>query len=76
MVLVLILAVVYSASRREARTLDAADKITAAEMMRAVSLFNEMNESHKSETKGASNEEVDAGELVNLCRIPKPTTRM
>ena len=43
MVLVLILAVVYSASRREDRTLDAADKITAAEMMRAVSLFNEMN---------------------------------
>jgi hypothetical protein len=43
MVMVLVLAVVYSASRREARTLDAADKFTAAEMMRAVSLFNEMS---------------------------------
>ncbi|MFT6657951.1 hypothetical protein [Maritalea sp.] len=49
MVLVLILAVVYSASRREARTLDAADKITAAEMMRAVSLFNEMNANREAE---------------------------
>lgn len=43
MVLVLILSVVYSASRREARTLDVADKITAAEMMRAVALFRDMN---------------------------------
>lgn len=42
MVLVLILSVVYSASRREARTLDVADKITAAEMMRAVALFRDM----------------------------------
>lgn len=62
MVLVLILAVVYSASRREARTLDAADKITAAEMMRAVSLFNEMNENHKSETKGTDRKELDVDE--------------
>ncbi|WP_084634222.1 hypothetical protein [Maritalea myrionectae] len=43
MVLVLILSVVHSASRREARTLDVADKITAAEMMRAVALFRDMN---------------------------------
>lgn len=63
MVLVLILAVVYSASRREARTLDAADKITAAEMMRAVSLFNEMNENHKSETKGTDRKELDVDEI-------------
>jgi hypothetical protein len=41
-VLVLILAVVYSAARRESQALDAADKITAAEMMRSVALFREM----------------------------------
>jgi len=49
MVLVLILSIVYSASRRESRTLDAADKITAAEMMRAVSLFNEMNANREAQ---------------------------
>ena len=51
MVLVFVLAVVYSASRREARTLDAADKFTAAEMMRAVSLFNEMSAATKQATQ-------------------------
>ncbi|MEX0627693.1 MAG: hypothetical protein WD230_03570, partial [Cucumibacter sp.] len=51
-VLVLILAVVYSAARRESQTLDAADKITAAEMMRSVALYREM-------TSAASGEAAD-----------------
>lgn len=51
-VLVLILAVVYSAARRESQTLDAADKITAAEMMRSVALYREM-------TSAASGEATD-----------------
>lgn len=59
MVLVLILAVVYSASRREARTLDAADKITAAEMMRAVSLFNEMNANREAEVAQRAPKPID-----------------
>lgn len=42
-VLVLVLSVVYSAARREAAALDMADKITAAEMMRSVALYREMN---------------------------------
>jgi len=42
-VLVLILSVAHSAIRREAEVLEPAEKITAAEMMRAVSLYNEMN---------------------------------
>lgn len=41
-VLVFVLSVVYSAASREARALDLADRITAAEMMRSVALFREM----------------------------------
>jgi len=41
-VLVFVLSVVYSAASREARALDLADRITAAEMMRSVALYREM----------------------------------
>lgn len=59
MVMVLVLAVVYSASRREARTLDAADKFTAAEMMRAVSLFNEMSAANQQAARNVNPEKED-----------------
>jgi len=58
-VLVLILAVVYSASRREARTLEAADKISAAEMMRAVSMFNEMNANQQRQSEIGDDDELE-----------------
>lgn len=55
-VLVLILAVVYSAARRESQALDAADKITAAEMMRSVALFREMTAREASPARPAEPE--------------------
>ncbi|NOZ32717.1 MAG: hypothetical protein GXP01_06510 [Alphaproteobacteria bacterium] len=42
MVLVFVLSVVHSASRREAVALAAADRITAGEMMRSVALYRQM----------------------------------
>lgn len=79
MVLVLILSVVHSASRREARTMDVADKITAAEMMRAVALFRNMNtdlppEQMEKAIEYAANEKGEAVEKPDDGKKPEAET--
>ncbi|MGJ8529186.1 hypothetical protein [Maritalea sp.] len=74
MVLVLILAVVYSASRREAQTLDVADKITAAEMMRAVSLFNEMNTNARPASEPSDPPQTEEVEEDEPEQVPEVAT--
>ncbi len=79
MVLVLILSVVHSASRREARTMDVADKITAAEMMRAVTLFRNMNsdlppEQMQKAIEYAANEKGAAVEKPDDSKKPEAET--
>ncbi|MEL7430600.1 MAG: hypothetical protein AAFN43_11455 [Pseudomonadota bacterium] len=58
-ILVLILAVAHSAIRQDAQLLEPAEKITAAEMMRAVSLYKRMtaDEVDKAEQEEKAGEE-------------------
>ncbi|MEM8650116.1 MAG: hypothetical protein AAGF54_06260 [Pseudomonadota bacterium] len=67
-VLVLVLCVAHSAIRQENQSLDPAEKMSAADMMRAVSLYQGMTSDSDKERSKAEEEEEDTSDNTTLLR--------